>query len=85
MADGRYAKFSVRKRRGRNGWEEITGCFVLRPDRDPAARVALAAYANACASEGRLPQLVADLRAWLAVIPEPAPGGEDARSQGAGQ
>ncbi len=38
-----------------------TACFVLVPEKDPAARVALAAYAEAVAN----PVLAQDLRSWL--------------------
>lgn len=44
--------------------EEITDCFVLRPGRDPAARAALLAYAEATENA----QLADDLQHWLVDI-----------------
>lgn len=38
-------------------------CFVLRPERDAHARLALATYAAAC--QGDNPDLAADLYEWL--------------------
>ncbi len=41
--------------------EVVDGCFVLRPDNDPAARAALLAYADATDNE----ELREDLRYWM--------------------
>jgi hypothetical protein len=56
MSAGLYTKYKVT----RNG-KPVEGCFVLRPQTDPAARSALKRYANA--TENR--QLASDLWEWL--------------------
>ena len=56
-----YSKYRVTK------WDgtPLDGdCFVLRPDRDPAARAALAAYA--ATTENR--QLASDINVWMSRI-----------------
>ena len=72
---GMYPKFTVIK----NATGEMAyGCFVLRPDRDPASRVALAAYADEVRAE--YPLLARDLDGWLldmaaeeSPVPRPEP------------
>lgn len=54
---GLYQKYRVVKTNG----ELVNGCFVLRPASDPAARVALRAYADTTENS----QLASDLRDWL--------------------
>ena len=54
---GLYGKYIVRKRSDNS---IVTNCFVLRPDRDDAAIVALLAYANATVNE----QLAQELIEW---------------------
>lgn len=44
----------------------LADCFVLRPTRDPAARAAIAAYAQHVWAEN--PELAADLHTWLGGI-----------------
>lgn len=44
--------------------EEVTNCFVLRPEKDPAARAALKAYAKATDNK----VLARDLTDWLASL-----------------
>ena len=41
--------------------ECVEGCFVLRPDKDPAAKAALMAYAAATTNE----KLAEDIMSWL--------------------
>lgn len=41
--------------------ECVEGCFVLRPDKDPAAKAALMAYAAATKNE----KLAEDIMSWL--------------------
>lgn len=60
---GLYGKYEVRK----NG-EPVEDCFVLDPESDPAARVALSAYADATDDDS----LAEDLREWLAQFDESA-------------
>lgn len=57
--EGLYAKYEVRK-----GSEPVEDCFVLRPDRDAAARVALLAYAYATDDL----KLRGDLHRWVQAI-----------------
>lgn len=58
MNRGLYSKYRVTKADG----TPLDGdCFVLRPDRDPAARAALAAYA--ASTENR--QLASDINVWI--------------------
>lgn len=59
---GLYKKFTIFDRDGK----PVDGCFVLRPDRDPAARVALEAYADATDND----HLEFDIRAWLTMLEE---------------
>lgn len=59
---GLVNKYTVRKT---ETGELVDECFVLRPDRDPAARVALQAYAAATDNEA----LAADIRAWVGPAP----------------
>ena len=53
---GMYGKYHVEKR---ETGERVTECFVLRYDKDPFARAALKAYANACCRKH--PQLAEDI------------------------
>lgn len=55
---GLYVKYEVRKK---ETGEIVDKCFVLRPDRDPVAREALLAYADATSNY----QLAMDIRAWM--------------------
>jgi hypothetical protein len=59
---GLYGKFAVSRADGKSPGR----CFVLPYDKDPFARVALAAYADACESE--YPLLASDLRADLEFV-----------------
>lgn len=66
ISDHLYAKFRVVRVDGRDrpgGDKAAAAYFVLDYVHDPYARVALAAYAEAC--EVELPGLAADLRARL--------------------
>ncbi len=56
--DGLKVKYRVYK--ARNG-EPVENCFVLRPDKDMAARMAIRRYAEC--TENR--QLAADLEMWV--------------------
>lgn len=56
---GLYSKYRVTEA----GKGEVAGCFVLRPEKDPAARIALGAYAHAVKEENLL--LYKDLTDWL--------------------
>lgn len=58
---GLYVKYIVRKI---DTGEIVDGCFVLRPDRDPAARAALVAYAKTTENK----KLADDIFAWLEEI-----------------
>lgn len=49
--------------------ECVEGCFVLRPDKDPVAKVALMAYAAATKNE----KLAEDIMSWLSSMD----GGQD--------
>lgn len=53
---GLYEKYDVRK-----DGEPVEDCFVLEPEDDPAARVALSAYAGHTDDE----DLRSDLNGWL--------------------
>ena len=55
-------KYTVRKT---DTGELVDECFVLRPDRDLDARVALLAYAVATDNK----TLAADIRAWVGIVP----------------
>lgn len=57
----KYAAYHLDRQTGELGHELEGFYFVLRPDRDRAARVALAAYAAAV--QDQKPQLSSDL--WL--------------------
>lgn len=46
--------------------ECVEGCFVLRPDKDPAAKAALMAYAAATQNK----QLAEDILSWLSSMDE---------------
>jgi hypothetical protein len=59
MGRGLYAKYEVKK----NG-KPIYDCFVLRPDRDAAARAALRAYAKVTPNT----LLAVDIHEWLSAI-----------------
>ena len=67
MADenrGLYSKYNVTKANG----DPLDGdCFVLRPDRDPAAWYALSAYAAYTPNY----ELARDIRTWLKGIGKP--------------
>lgn len=56
---GLHGKYLVYK----NGKPQ-DGCFVLKPETDPAARAALEAYVDKTGNE----RLATDLREWLARI-----------------
>jgi hypothetical protein len=59
---GLYGKYSVYKNKDGS---QVTDCFVLRPDKDPAAVVALTAYATATDNA----ELAADIRGWIGSEP----------------
>lgn len=60
---GLYEKYLVFKRNG----DKVDGnCFILRPAKDPAARAALMAYAEATNNQ----QLATDIMVWLSSLPE---------------
>lgn len=59
----KYELFRVREDDPGHAFRVHTPFFVLRYDRDPHARVALAAYADSCAADN--PMLAADLRDML--------------------
>jgi len=61
---GLYTKYKVFKV---DTGAEVGDCFVLRPDRDPVARIALRAYAGATDN----PDLATDLELWLAELEAP--------------
>lgn len=74
-ADGLYPKYEVRKA---DTGEVVTDCFVLRPDRDPAARSALVTYARVTEDEA----LARDLRRWAHEIQtEAIAASADAKNQ----
>lgn len=58
-SDGLYAKYRVLK-----DGEEQDGCFVLKPESDPAALEALRTYANETDND----QLRSELRGWIMAI-----------------
>ena len=53
-----YGKYTVYKNKD---WSLVTNCFVLRPDKDPAAVAALRAYATATDNA----ELAADIINWV--------------------
>ncbi|ANS73179.1 hypothetical protein AWM70_00090 [Paenibacillus yonginensis] len=55
---GLYAKYTVINKE--NG-QQVDNCFVLRPDRDPAARSTLMQYALVCGKE----ELALDIQRWI--------------------
>ena len=60
---GLYEKYLVFKKNG----DKVDGnCFILRPAKDPAARAALMAYAEAIDNQ----QLAMDITLWLSSLPE---------------
>ena len=59
---GLYGKYSVYKNKDGS---QVTDCFVLHPDKDPAAVVALTAYATATDNA----ELAADIRGWIGSEP----------------
>lgn len=65
MADlpGLFKKYTVRNN---DTGADVADCFVLRPTRDPAARAAAVAYAQAVQADN--PELAADLYTWLGTI-----------------
>lgn len=70
--DGLKVKYIVRKA---DTGESVYGCFVLRPDRDPAAVAALRAYAAATDNN----ELASDIINWVGAerskpMPEPLEG-----------
>ena len=72
MQRGLYGKFNVRKwelggNLGAKLSDPITDCFVLRPDRDPDAVIALRFYATLTSNS----ELADDLTAWLDEMPIP--------------
>lgn len=62
MSDGLRAKYIVQK--AETG-EAVEDCFVLRPEKDPAAIAAIRAYAAATNN----PALSADLLRWVGPLP----------------
>lgn len=60
--DGLKRKYVVLKS---DSGEPVEDCFVLRPDKDKAAIVALLAYAGATDNQ----VLAKDIRAWISAIP----------------
>lgn len=60
---GLQVKYRVYK--ARNG-EPVEDCFILRPDKDPAARAALMAYAAATDNE----ELHFDIYSWVEALEE---------------
>lgn len=71
--NGLYPKFTITKN---STGEEVCGAFVLRPDRDPASRVALRAYANEVRSD--YPRLARELDAWVEKIEQEQTSAPDA-------
>lgn len=65
---GLERRYEVR-RIGDTGKHDACRYFVLDPQHDPTAHVALAAYADATPN----PALAADLRAWLTALDGTAP------------
>lgn len=61
--EGLYEKYVVYKRSAGPGAGEVSGCFVLRPGKDEAARVALRVYAAQVQYEN--PTLARELWAWM--------------------
>ena len=65
---GLYGKYLVYPREAQGSdltdWSPIEDVFVLRPANDPAARAALAAYADATDNA----PLASDLWRWLALL-----------------
>ena len=59
VENGLYGKYRVEK-----DGEVIEECFVLEPENDPAARIALAAYAEATEDQ----ELTDDLHDWLGCL-----------------
>ncbi|MEC0167400.1 hypothetical protein [Paenibacillus graminis] len=60
---GLYNKYLIFKQNG----NKVDGdCFVLRPTKDPAARAALMAYAEATDNQ----QLAMDITVWLSNLPQ---------------
>jgi hypothetical protein len=68
--EGLYGKYRVFKARNN---EPVEDCFVLRPDKDAAARYALLTYATYCGN----PQLAGDLNRWIDEIYRALPGESD--------
>lgn len=74
MTDGLYGKYcvfkskdvSVNKLGGFEARQPLTDCFVLRPEKDGAARAAVLHYAMACEQDS--PQLASELREWIAKL-----------------
>lgn len=58
---GLYVKYVVKKI---GSGELVENCFVLRPQKDPAARAALRSYAQATENK----TLAADITRWLDYI-----------------
>lgn len=58
---GLYVKYEVRKK---EDGSIVDGCFVLRPDRDEAARRALMTYAAVTPNQ----KLAEDITAWLSSL-----------------
>jgi len=74
---GLYGKYEVTE-----DGSAVEDCFVLEPETDPAARAALATYAEQTDDE----DLQRDLQAWLASLRNqpgnaPRPGGDDERKE----
>lgn len=60
---GLYVKYEVRKK---EDGSTVDNCFVLRPDKDKHAIVALNAYARSVKADN--PALARDIRLWLASL-----------------
>ena len=59
MEKGLYPKYKVIN--NRTGEEVKDACFIMKPETDEAARVAILAYANATDNK----KLADDLRKWI--------------------
>jgi|GEM_PF-1780174 len=71
--DGLKVKYRVYKARNN---EPVEGCFVLRPDKDNAARPALEMYAECCDNE----ILRRDIRLWLTDLMTRKPPSQPAKT-----
>lgn len=62
---GLFIKYTVTKN---DTGEGVDGCFVLRPDKDPAAIHAILAYADYCENVQGKTELAEDLRKWMTAV-----------------